>query len=171
MMSLLRRLPILIAICSVSFVALCGCGRGSTPLAPAKGVITLEGAPLVGGTVTFATVSGQVAMGTTNDQGEFTLKTGDRAGAPVGECKVSVSEPPKRAALDDSQTRKLSAEDVYKMQHGGRLQPADAASQSDPGSQKPQLPLKYSNPEKSGLTATVSTDAKKNVFEFKLAAQ
>lgn len=74
-----------------------GCGGDSAKLVPVKGVVTVNGKPLTSGTVQFrpnkskgntATVE---PIGQINDQGEFTLETYGKPGAPLGPYKVTVA--------------------------------------------------------------------------------
>jgi hypothetical protein len=72
-----------------------GCG-GST--GRVSGVVTLNGQPLEGATVTFSPASGDGggvggSTGKTDAQGRYTLRTvfGDKSGAAVGKHKVTIS--------------------------------------------------------------------------------
>jgi hypothetical protein len=76
--------------------ALVGCGGGT---AGVSGVVTLDGQPLEGATVSFTPASGDGggiggSYGKTDAQGRYTLKTvnGDRAGAAIGKHKVTISQ-------------------------------------------------------------------------------
>ena len=74
--------------------AVAGCGQ-SAPLVPVTGTVKLDGKPVDGALVTFRPASGglnAVGTGTTNAQGEFTLRHVERgAGIPAGEYKVTLS--------------------------------------------------------------------------------
>jgi hypothetical protein len=59
-----------------------GCGSKSQKYAPVSGKVTINGAPLVGATVTFSPIApegtveaGFSAVAKTNDKGEYTLET------------------------------------------------------------------------------------------------
>ena len=69
-----------------------GCGSADVPILPVKGVLTLDGQPLVGATVTFSPLEkGLPASGVTNDRGEFQLTTRTpNDGAIAGEHRISV---------------------------------------------------------------------------------
>jgi hypothetical protein len=83
-------------------IAFSGCVDGAKPYktAPVSGIVTLDGKPLGGAHVTFMPVpdaqgsilSGPEALGDTNDDGRYALKTvfGDE-GASVGKNRVMVS--------------------------------------------------------------------------------
>jgi hypothetical protein len=76
-------------------LAAAGCG-GST--GRVSGVVTLDGQPLEGASVTFSPISGRDdgvggSTGKTDAQGRYSLRTvvGDKTGAAVGKHKVSIS--------------------------------------------------------------------------------
>ncbi|WP_197356290.1 transthyretin-like family protein [Aureliella helgolandensis] len=132
---------LLLASC---FLAGCG-GSGDGPV-PAKGVVTFNGSPIAKISVSFVPVggSGQIAEGTTDEQGNFKLRTlepGD--GAWVGDYQVSLKYVPDVIA------------DMPAFTGGQKSEPSP-------------IPAKYGNPSKSGFTATVDADASKNVFTFDL---
>lgn len=89
----------------VSFLAIStlGCGGSNNPVAPVKGVVTLNGKPVADMVITFTPVPGKTASvgdanapgksatGNTDAEGKFTLSTYERNdGALVGEHKVTV---------------------------------------------------------------------------------
>jgi len=135
-----------------------GCGGGG-PKAPdfyaAKGVVTFEGSPLPDANVTFKPDSGPVAFGTTDANGEFTLRTGTSNGAVAGNHKVSVVVP----VAGDTAMVNPTPDDLAKMSMNP--QPAAAAPKSP-------IPERYGKPDTSGLTQTVETDTSKNVFTIEL---
>lgn len=131
---------------SVSFV-LAGCGGGSKD-APAtvaaKGTITFKGNPVPRASVAFTPASGKVAMGETDDQGNFTLTTNEPGdGAVVGDYTVTLVPIPDEVP------------DMF-------APPAPANPDASP------FPPRYGDPKSSGLKATVSSDPSKNVFTFDL---
>jgi len=75
-----------------------GCGEAQK-IAPVSGVVTLNGKPLAGATVTFSPIAvpgsidaGDSSIGKTNAQGEYTLTTSRSvAGAMVGKHRVRIS--------------------------------------------------------------------------------
>lgn len=75
--------------------AVSGCGGGT---ASVSGVVTLDGKPVEGASVSFAPVSGDGggiggSYGKTDAQGRYELRTvvGDRSGAAPGKHKVTIS--------------------------------------------------------------------------------
>ncbi len=76
-----------------------GCGGGPS-LAPVSGKVTLNDKPLTTGNVVYYpnkakgnTFTG-LPVGEINSQGEYTLQTGGKPGAPLGAYKVTVSATP-----------------------------------------------------------------------------
>jgi hypothetical protein len=83
-------------------VALCGLiglssGCGGTKLTPVSGRVTVDGKALTTGTVRFipdkakGNTFGGEPIGEINAQGEYTLQTRGKPGAPLGSYKVAVS--------------------------------------------------------------------------------
>lgn len=71
-------------------VTLSGCGRGPR-LVPVTGTVKLDGKPLADAAVQFD--FGQFprpAIGRTDAEGKFSLAYLNRAGAPIGSCKVNI---------------------------------------------------------------------------------
>lgn len=156
------RFVIRIICLSVMATACIGCGDSDgVKLAKAGGTVTMQDAPLSGANVTFIPESGPVAVGQTDDQGKFTLSTGGRSGAPVGNCRVSIQ---LSAPSDDLSS--LSSEEQMR-----ELTKQMGATQGKFGEkdQKSLVPEKYSKAETSGLAFTVSSDASEN--DFKIALQ
>jgi len=108
-----------------------GCGRG-LPVAPASGIVTLNGKPLAGATINTQPVAkdsrnpGPGSFGHTDDQGRFELEVVQPAmkGAIIGKHRVMISPPgdgsrdakPKRSAdgtfeswSDDPQSHRAAA--------------------------------------------------------------
>lgn len=124
----------------------CGGGPGDAPeTVAAKGTVTVDGAPIAGLSVAFIPASGKLATGLTDEQGNFTLSTNEPGdGAVVGSYSVSITRVP------DEVTEAMPGMDGYK--------------EPEP----PPFAKKYTDPQTSGLTATVDADPSKNVFKFDL---
>jgi hypothetical protein len=117
-----------------------GCNRG-LDLVPVEGMVTYEGLPLAKAGVLFRPGSGPPAMGSTDEEGRFTLRTANQPGAFVGDYQVTVAK-----------TEHLSK------QIPGQVFPITQV--------RYLIPQRYANPDTSRLTATVIDDD--NYFEFKL---
>ena len=82
----------------VLLVALAGCG--GPEFGNVHGTVTLDGEPLVGGTVQFQPDGGSPAFGVTDEKGHYKLDwSADQGGAPVGKHKVRIT------SFDESQPR------------------------------------------------------------------
>ncbi len=142
-------------------ILLSGCGgSGGSNLdtVGVSGTVTLDGGPVDGATVTFVPqAGGTAATGQTDASGRYTLTSLGTDGAVPGEYLVQIVKYNYAAGAGSSGG-------------GGEEMPADyqnpAAAEDDSG--KNQLPEKYENAAQSGLKATVTDDASKNVFDFKL---
>jgi hypothetical protein len=86
-----------------------GCGHDGPKTVPVSGVVTLNGKPLAGATVTFSPIAkpgevnaGDGSSGKTNDNGEYTLTTSRGVpGAQVGKHRVGVSALSQQAGSSD----------------------------------------------------------------------
>jgi hypothetical protein len=115
------------------------------PVAGVSGVVTIDGKPLPRGTIQFVPddskgTRGATAVGTIDAQGRYRLKTAGVDGAIVGFHKVGVY------ALAEA--------------------PADETAPPPP----PLIPLKYFNPDTSGLTAEVKA-GEENQIPFPLKSK
>jgi hypothetical protein len=119
-------------------IAGAGCGDGGAKLAPVRGTITYKGQLVPQGTVMFQPEAGPAATGEITD-GSYILKTDKRGGAMLGKHRVTV------ISLQD-QSGRLP-------EHRNPLPP-------------PLVPLEYSFPDRSGLSAVV--EDKDNVIDFAL---
>jgi len=117
---------------------LSGCGAGGPKTAPVKGTITYKTKPVPYGTIMFQPENGPAATGEIKD-GNYVLKTDKWDGAVLGKHRVTV------ISLQD-QAERLP-------EHRTPFPPA-------------VVPLEYSFPDRSNLTAVV--EDKDNVINFDL---
>jgi hypothetical protein len=139
---------------AVSIAVLTGCSSDADKRpkrVPVTGTITYNGKPLANAAIAFVPfgAGANAATGTTNASGNFiltTFKTDD--GAIPGTYGISIA-----AVIDDN--RNPDGTQIY--------------SDEDPRWKPPKssIPVRYSNPKKSELTAEVVA-GKPNVFDFPL---
>ena len=134
-----------------------GCGSDKGPeLAPVHGVVTYEGKPLGGATVTFVpkvVAAGQeIATAMSNANGEYELMAGERKGAAGGSHYVYITAPnPESPLVKDPRIIK-------------RAPPtAEAIREAS------LIPVSYANALNSGLSAQVLL-GETNVVNFNLTA-
>jgi len=133
------------------------CDTSGVKLAKVKGHVTYKGAPLKGASVKFYPKEGPIAIGMTDDEGNFTLTTNGRAGATIGTHKVAITKMSSDAA--QAVPANPSPEDMMKMQK------SQMGKSTGP---KSEIPESYGSPESSQLTAEVTANASENVFEYPL---
>ena len=148
---MLRQLFGIGLVCLIS-LSLLGCGQRLTEV---RGQVTYRGQPLPGATVSFVPTQGQIATGVTDVGGHFTLETGRRPGAAVGEYKVCVTK-----FSPASLGSRVSAAEIKKMKRyqGGKV----------PAPLKSEIPEKYGHPNQSGLEAVVTGNPLQAAFAFSL---
>ena len=149
MLNSLMKLVVLGLVC----VGLVGCGGSGGPsLTAVKGKVTYKGQALAGASVNFMPEKGNPAVGVTDTNGEFTLTTGGRPGAEQGKHRVGISKMSSTGGVANP-----TPDDMAKMMAEGKMPVT-----------KNEIPAKYAAPPTSGLEATVTADAGKNVFTFDL---
>lgn len=123
-----------------------GCGERGPELLPVKGIVTFKGKPIAKINVMFvpSDKQGIIAQGTSDENGKFWLQTLDpKDGAMPGNYKVSF---------------KYVSDTIPDMPgFAGGVQP-----------EKSPIPVKYSDENKSGITATVDANTSKSDFKFDL---
>lgn len=74
-------------------LSLAGCGGGATAkVGSVAGVVTLDGSPLAGASITFQPELGRPASGGTDENGYYSLSySNNQSGAIVGTCQVTIS--------------------------------------------------------------------------------
>lgn len=155
-----------VLFCSLA-LTLSGCGGGaaSVTLVEAKGKVLLDGEALANAQVSFIPASGPSATGTTTADGTFKLTTGGRLGVMPGECKVTVFAVAKGSSEAEDQLKNMTPEDMAKM-----AGTAEFDNRMDDSSTE-VIPSRYSKPDTSKLTATVSNNPADNDFFFELTKE
>ena len=149
-----------LACCSL--FALAGCGGSDRPaLAAASGIVTLDGTPVEGATVSYVPVTGcRPATAITDATGRYTMNAfADDEGAAVGDHKVTVMKisgpgaSTLQGAAPPESTGDASEDD-------GSMGLSEIAFVEDDGNQRQpetiyHVPERYMNAETSLLTVTV----------------
>ena len=147
-----------VVLLSALILTAAGCGaKGS--LSKVRGVVTLDGVPLAGATVSFVPVEGKgrVASGQSNSSGQFeltTFRTDDGAYSGDYRVIVVVEEPnyPDPKTQTDEQKKEARI---------GTMTPQGKKNQAEKKSKRPpQIPEIYSDVKKTPLKEVVPTDGK-----------
>ncbi len=147
-------------LCLLTLPLLTGCGDPGIGAIPVSGTVTVDGTPMEGVMVVFNPVEGtRAASGRTDAEGKFSLTTeinGD--GALPGEYKISIT---KHLAAEDDLPAEVDPDDESSLDNiYGKL------DTSKDQKSKNLIHAQYENPLGSGLSATVTSDETKNVFEW-----
>ncbi len=132
-------------------LVLSGCGKSSGPkLFPVRGKITYKGAPVEGANVMFRAVNGNASGAARTDaSGNYEIVSQWGRGLPEGEYLVSVTKFEERPIAEEEE---------------GTYNPQLANMDVPPP--KSLIPMKYAQPEQSGLKASVSKSG--GSFDFDL---
>src|SRR5437868_6979200 len=147
--------PWALLVLLLSSVLLTSAGCGGPNLSKVEGVVTLDGAPLPGATVSFMPVGGgRAAAGMTDSAGHFqlsTFRTDD--GALAGDYRVIV-------VVDDTETMPVTTNEEKKAARM-TMTPMGKKKQAEQKSKKPrQVPEIYSDIKKTPLKEVVPTNGK-----------
>ena len=144
----------------------CGGNKGKLDTVEVSGTITYKGKPVEGATVVFESGEGAAGNteGTTDGTGKYVFK------ASLGKNKVSVS---KVAGGGGPKTPDEAMQGMMGQTKQGGGGGGGDSSQGNMkyGENSHELPQKYAQPRTSGLTASVTSNAKSNVFNFKLEGE
>jgi hypothetical protein len=162
-----------LSISLVLLATIVGCGQKPSGI-PVTGIVTIDGAPVGGATVTFTPVGGQggVAVGMTDGSGRFNLSSGAGSGALPGSYAVTITKlarPSDTASGPDPREMgpNITEEQRQKILEGAQAQQtARKATDTGPAS----IPERYSSTETSGFAAVVEQGGK-NDFTFEMTSQ
>jgi hypothetical protein len=151
---MLRKRFFLLSFVVLSFIlVLPGCGNKKLKTERVSGIVTMDGSPVVGATVTFSPVDrtkSHPATGTTDSTGKYQLQTmlGEvDAGTTPGEYKVMITK------TENVETGRVS-----------QVMAGDQVEEVKEMRAEHRLPLKYSVPDSTPLKATVINGS--NTFDF-----
>lgn len=147
-------------LCLASLPLLTGCGDPGIGAVPVSGTITVDGKPMEGVMVVFNPVDGtRAASGRTDAEGKYSLTTeinGD--GALPGEYKISAT---KHLVEDDDLPKEVDPNDEGSLDNIYSKLDTSKTQKS-----KNLIHAQYENPLGSGLSANVTSDESKNVFDW-----
>jgi hypothetical protein len=154
----------------IALLSIVGCGDSGpkeAPVAKAKGIVTYQGKPVSGATVTFIKEgANRTGAGVTNSEGRFEISTyANNDGAIIGDHVVTVikkTAESTNAAPTQPKTPEEMAAAMAKFKAG---QESAAETKKEMAG---ELPKKYSSPASTSLKAIVSSDSGKNDFKFEL---
>jgi hypothetical protein len=133
----------------VLLTAAVGCGSNYKKKGVVKGTVVFFDKHLTAGTVAFQTEDGRIGSGNIDFNGNYTVSD-----APVGSCKVTVSAPKVANVPAGLKNAAKPPPGMPPMQAPGGAGADDSTTLVDP-SKIVQIPGRYSDPERSGLTFTV----------------
>ena len=142
----------LFATVATCLLCLIGCNTGDSNVGSVTGTLTVDGEAIADALVTFMPTTGRASAGFTDENGFYELKYVARQnGAVVGEHKVYITsehEPDPDYSLDEE------------------AEPKKKKKKKKKKVLKEKLPAKYSDREKTKLTATVKSGS--NTIDFDL---
>jgi len=165
----MSREPARLGLYVLALVGLLGCGDSGGPSVEyVEGVVTLDGKPIEGVTVSFSPVkpdAGTPAVGTTDANGVFKLTAtqGGKPGAGTGAGEYQVAF---------SKVKIVGGSQVTSSEDPNYGKDVDTSAKPQPTKVEYEVPVKYENPATSGFTATVAKGTNKgDKFKFDLASK
>ena len=149
------------------FILPMGCSKGDRPaIAKAAGIVTLDGNPVEGATVTFEPVNGgRPCFGTTDLEGRYAITSYEEGdGAPVGDHYVSVIKITGPGAAAPTPDTAMGLSEIAPPGTD-----KDKAEDPDKGTVY-LVPRKYINAKTSGLKITVP-DGGSTTLDLKLSVR
>ncbi|NOX54499.1 MAG: DUF4198 domain-containing protein [Planctomycetes bacterium] len=157
-------------VSGVVALVLVGCSGEQRPTVETEyveGIVTLDGKPVAGATVTFVPVNkgqGMSATGRTDEQGKYTLTAVGGPGGVAGEPGAGTVPGEYYVGVVKTES---SGEEIQEEQDGQEVE------ESGPKPEEPTIkhivPQKYNNPRESGIKVTVKKG--KNVIPIELSSK
>jgi hypothetical protein len=160
---MIRRLFSTTALSFLVLTAVGGCGSGKVKTVPVEGIVTLDGVPVKGATVTFTPPAGAQgtapATGITGSDGVFHLTThttGD--GAAPGDYVVTISKKSTTGSSSGMDMKNMSPSEraAAAAKMGAATMDKEGKTKAD--KPKDEVPASYGSAATSGLKAQVPTD-------------
>lgn len=160
-----RNMLILFAVvyCAVQL----GCGPTPPPTVPASGIVTMDGKPLDGAAISLMSDKGVMALGQTDANGKFTLKTAIGSntydGAIAGSHKVGISKTANDGKADDDGSKPATTDPQQMASRMGGMATSTVKVTYI-------VPQRFGSPATSGLTLDIpagGSDALKIDFKSK----
>ncbi len=151
----MKKVLLLCLVCFISATCVgCGGNKGLDDLNAASGIITLDGEPLAGASITLAPKgAGRGAGAVSNEKGVFkfqTLQAND--GVADGEYMVGVTKMHTENPYTEEEIQKLNESGKRHNEVFGKDRPEPKAVN--------ELPQRYARPDTSGLTLTIAGSTK-----------
>jgi len=142
------------AVSAGLMLVLNGCSEEPTRY-EAGGTVTFDSKPVENATLAFVPDAGLAGQAQTDKDGKYKITSVGKPGLPAGKYKVSIKAT-TGGGFAGGTTADEKKEKMMDMMMKGPKDVVDV------------IPPKYSDPQTSGLTAEVTSDPKKNVFDFSL---
>ena len=121
----------------------------------AGGTVTFDDKPVENAMLAFIPATGVVGQAQTDKDGKYKITSVGKPGLPAGKYRVSIKATTGGGFAGGATADEKKQKMMYMMTKG----PQDVVD---------VIPPKYSDPQTSGLTAEVTSDPEKNVFNFSL---
>lgn len=175
------RLPILSMAMAIAGISIMGCsGSENIPTYKVSGVVTLDGKPVEGATVTFLDVDNGPynAVALTGSDGRYELTTFENGdGAVEGSYNVMVTKYGKEEEVSPYETGGEAAPTIeegdaeaYEDAYGSAMENAEATGWRPPKTWN-DIPDKYAAAATSGLTYTVKPESDGQTFNLELVSK
>lgn len=175
------RLPILSLVMAIAGISIMGCsGSDNIPTYKVSGLVTLDGTPVEGATVTFLDVNNgpHNAVALTGADGRYELTTFESGdGAVEGTYNIMVTKYGKEEEVSPYETGGEAAPtieegdaDAYEDAYGEAMENANASGWRPPKTWN-DMPTKYAAATTSGLTYTVKPESGGQVSDLELVSK